>query len=320
MVGRIVNRKYFTDRMVSYLPLSHIAAQATDLIWPLFSGITIYFAQPDALKGTLVNTLKEAKPTIFFGVPRVWEKIQENIEKAFKSEKSHFKTSLISWARNCSTQSINLAFQNSSRGLDLSYKLAKKLVLDKILTKIGLEKCTYFVSSAAPITKETLNFFISIGIPLVEALGMSELSASHVIATADRNRVTSVGRADDKFIQVKLINVDEDGCGEICMKGRNVFMGYLNDAQKTKEFFLDDDWVKSGDLGKIDNEGFLYVTGRIKELIITAGGENIAPLPIENALKQELPDLVSNCMLVGDKRKYLSILVTLKVSLNLILF
>jgi len=316
IMKRIADRPLFNERIVSYLPLSHIAAQALDLVWPLSMGVTIYFAQPDALKGSLVSTLKEVKPTLFFGVPRVWEKIQDNIDKVFKSEKSYIKSSLISWARNCATQSINLRFHNQYRGLDVNFTLAKKLVLNKVLTNLGLEECTFFVSSAAPITKETLQFFISLGMPLVETLGMSELSAAHILAVPDKNRVTSVGCTDDKFNQTKLINVGEDGCGEICMTGRHVFMGYLNDPQKTSEFFLDDDWIKSGDLGKIDADGFLYVTGRLKEIVITAGGENIVPIPIENALKAELPDIISNCMLIGDKRKYLTMLVTLKSQNN----
>jgi long-chain-fatty-acid--CoA ligase ACSBG len=110
---------------------------------------------------------------------------------------------------------------------------------------------------------------------------------------------------------LRLYEIDKDGNGEICMKGRHVFMGYLNDERQTREAIDDEGWLHSGDIGRIDEDGYLYITGRLKEILITAGGENVAPVPIEEAIKEHLP-CVSNCMVVGDKRKFLSILLTLK--------
>ena len=115
----------------------------------------------------------------------------------------------------------------------------------------------------------------------------------------------------------KFFCLDGNGSGELCVKGRHVFMGYLNSQENTNESIDNEGWLHTGDLAKIDADGFLYITGRLKEIVITAGGENIAPVPIEDTIKAELPMLISNCMLIGDKRKYLSILVTLKVSFNL---
>jgi long-chain-fatty-acid--CoA ligase ACSBG len=127
-------------------------------------------------------------------------------------------------------------------------------------------------------------------------------------------RSTSVG-LEISGCTTKLDNPDKDGNGEVCMNGRNIFMGYLNEEAKTKEVFDDEGYIRSGDIGKRDDDGFLYITGRIKELLITAGGENVAPVLIEDAIKEQLP-CVSNCMLVGDQRKFLSVLLTLKVELD----
>jgi long-chain-fatty-acid--CoA ligase ACSBG len=125
----------------------------------------------------------------------------------------------------------------------------------------------------------------------------------------------SVGYCKNSFNLTKIKNPDENGNGEIAYFGRNVFMGYLNCEEKTKEIFDNDDWLLSGDLGKIENE-YLYVTGRIKELIITAGGKNVSPVQIEEKILAQQPELISNCMVVGDQKSYLTVLITLKSKLD----
>ncbi|KAK6171646.1 hypothetical protein SNE40_018091 [Patella caerulea] len=136
----------------------------------------------------------------------------------------------------------------------------------------------------------------------------------HTFTRIGCRRITSVGKEYPGSF-TKLVNVDEEGNGEICMYGRHVFMGYLHEDEKTKEVIDEGGWLRTGDIGKKDKDGFLFVTGRIKELIITAGGENIAPLPVEDAVKAVLP-VVSNCMIIGDKRKFLSMLITLKSDID----
>ena len=176
---------------------------------------------------------------------------------------------------------------------------------------MGLECAKTMISGAAPISMETLNLFMSLGLPLCETYGMSETTGPHTLGTFSKNRCYSVGPINE-LNHTKIRNKDEkDGTGEVCMKGRHVFMGYLNDEAKTAESFDEEGYLRSGDIGTITDE-FLFITGRLKELIITAGGENIAPTPIEASLKAELPNLISNSILIGDRRKYLSILVTLK--------
>ena len=145
---------------------------------------------------------------------------------------------------------------------------------------------------------------------------MSETTGPHGVGLCWANRVTSVGPID-QFNRSKIVNKGEDDSGELCIYGRHVFMGYLNSREKTEETFDSDGWLHTGDIGKIDSDGYLYITGRLKELIITAGGENVAPIPIEDRVKSELSDIVSNCMLVGDKKKYLVMLVTLKSDVDL---
>lgn len=306
--------KFGQEKFISYLPLSHIAAQSVDIYASIYVRGTTYFAQPDAMKGSLAITMQEVKPTFFFGVPRVWEKFQDKIESTLKTF-TGVKAKLINWARKVSFDYWTNYFIGQSRNFSLSYSIAR-IILGVIHKKMGLEKCQNFLSAAAPITKETLDFFISIGFPMAECYGMSETTGPHSIGTSWSNRVTSVG-AIDQFNRSKIVNKSDDDSGELCIYGRHVFMGYLNNPTKTEETFGSDDWLHTGDIGKIDCDGFLYITGRLKELIITAGGENIAPIPIEDKIKSELPRAISNCMLVGDKKKYLVILVTLKSKINL---
>ena len=306
----LLKLRQFRERIISYLPLSHVAGQLLDVFCGLSLGATVYFAQPDALKGSLLTTLKEVKPTLFFGVPRVWEKIQDNLEKVIKGITGS-KLQLFNWSRKVTGRKIRADFAQETSS-HLAYNLAKKLVIKKIHQQLGFDKTKIFLSGAAPIKHETLEFFSTIGIPLGEIYGMSESTGPHTFGMPRFNRITSVGPIN-QYNRSKLCQPDKDGSGELCVYGRHVFMGYMNSEAKTRETFDEDDWLHTGDIAKIE-DGFLFITGRLKELIITAGGENIAPIPIEDNVKTELPNLVSNCMLIGDKRKFLTLLVSLQVS------
>ncbi|KAK7888867.1 hypothetical protein WMY93_024427 [Mugilogobius chulae] len=301
--------------VVSYLPLSHIAAQMVDIWVNMKVGGTTHFAQPDALKGSLVNTMKEVRPTAFMGVPRVWEKMQEKM-KAIGAKSSTVRRKVAAWAKDVGLQANLSKFNQNgaSPPSPLSYHIAKKLVFTKVRKALGLERCSKCFTGAAPITKDTLEFFLSLNIPLYELFGMSESSGPHTISVPEAFRLTSVGK-EIPGCRTKLLSPDEDGNGEICLWGRHVFMGYLNMADKTEEALDSEGWLRSGDLGKHDKNGFLFITGRIKELIITAGGENVPPVPIEEALKEQLP-FISNAMLIGDKKKFLSVLLTIKSQVN----
>uniref|UniRef100_H0YQ21 Long-chain-fatty-acid--CoA ligase ACSBG2 n=1 Tax=Taeniopygia guttata TaxID=59729 RepID=H0YQ21_TAEGU len=296
------------EEVVSYLPLSHIAAQMCDIWAAMTLGVQVYFAQPDALKGSLVETLKEVRPTAFLGVPRVWEKMEEKM-KSVGMKASALRRKVATWAKGVGLQT-NLKRMNGCSEVPVNFRLAQQLVYRKVRKAIGLDRCTKCYTGAAPIARETLEFFLSLNIPVLELYGMSESSGPH---TASLPHAFKLGSCGKELIGCHTLihKPDKDGIGEICFSGRHIFMGYLNMEDKTKEAIDEDGWLHSGDQGKHDKDGFLFITGRIKELIITAGGENIPPVPIEDAVKNAVP-IISNAMLVGDKAKFLSMLLTLK--------
>uniref|UniRef100_A0A8C4NB18 long-chain-fatty-acid--CoA ligase n=1 Tax=Eptatretus burgeri TaxID=7764 RepID=A0A8C4NB18_EPTBU len=299
------------QQSISYLPLSHIAAQMCDIWLCAMLGATTNFASPDALKGTLVNTMKEVRPTVFFGVPRVWEKIMEKIKVANASS-GFLKRSLVSWGQKVGLEANIAAMKGESP--PWSYGLAHSLIFKNIRQALGLDRCNICYVGAAPIAPETLEYFLSFDIPIYELYGMSESTGPQNMNVKDSHRIGSCGRPIPGF-SLKLSNPDEEQNGEVCFWGRHVFMGYLSMEENTRNTLDEEGWLHSGDLGNIDDDGFLTITGRIKELIITAGGENIPPLLIEHSVKTELP-FISNAMLIGDKRKFLSILLTLKCQVN----
>ncbi|XP_005611544.1 long-chain-fatty-acid--CoA ligase ACSBG2 [Equus asinus] len=298
--------------VVSYLPLSHIAAQMMDIWIPMKVGAVTYFAQPDALKGTLVSTLQEVKPTTFLGVPRVWEKMQDKIKES-GAKSSSLRKKVFSWARATGLK-VNKKRMLGPYDIPMSYRMAKALVFSKVRSALGLDHCHSFISGAAPLSHETSEFFLSLDIPIGEMYGMSESSGPHTTSNYDNYRVLSCGKIMSGCKNM-LYQQSKDSTGEICMWGRHVFMGYLEKEEATLEVLDEEGWLHTGDLGHMDNEGFLYITGRIKEILITAGGENVAPIPIENLVKEKIP-IVSHAMLVGDKARFLSILLTLKCEVD----
>ncbi|XP_019731753.1 long-chain-fatty-acid--CoA ligase ACSBG2-like isoform X3 [Hippocampus comes] len=305
--GDAVDLRYGEESVVSYLPLSHVAAQLNDLYITMRFAATTYFAQPDALKGSLVATLKEVRPTSFLGVPRVWEKMQEKMQAA-GAKASPFKKSVADWSKAIGLM-YNYSAMHKEKRVPWGFTLANQLVFKKVRAALGLDRCRILFTGSAPISKETLEYFMSLNMPLMELYGMSESSGPHTVSTNDDFHISSCGKVM-AGCKVKLDKQDEKGNGEICFWGRNVFMGYLNMEDKTKEALDQDGWLHSGDVGRFQGN-FLFITGRIKELLITAGGENVAPVPIEDAVKAEVP-ILSNAMLIGDRKKFLSMLVTLK--------
>ncbi|KAL0979625.1 hypothetical protein UPYG_G00187460 [Umbra pygmaea] len=310
--GVSTSMKYGSESVVSYLPLSHVAAQVNDMWVCMRYAAATYFADPDALKGSLGTTLKEVRPTSFLGVPRVWEKMQEKM-KATGAKSSGLRKRVADWAKSIGLQASYSAM-NGENLVPWGFMLANNLVFKKVRWAMGLDRCNNCFTGAAPITKETLEYFMSLHLPVYELYGMSESTGPHTLSCENNFKVMSCGKTMIGC-QTKLDKPDEDGNGEICFWGRHVFMGYLNMPEKTGETLDNEGWLHSGDLGKLDNDNFLFITGRIKELIITAGGENIPPVPIEDAVKAEI-GIISNAVLLGDKLKFLSMMLTLKCLLD----
>ena len=291
-----------SDSMLSYLPLSHIAEQLISMYGPVVLGNQVYFAE--SLE-KLPDNLKEVQPTIFFGVPRIWEKFHAAVHGKL-AQVTGPKKHLLAWAMGVARR----VHAHGNRGeappalLGLQYQLAQRLVFRKLKTALGLGRVKVCSSGAAPIAKEILEFFSGLDIVVHEVYGQSEDCGPTSTNYPGATRFGSVGRPL-KGVEVRL---GEDG--EILVRGENVFKGYFKDPAATAETLIDG-WLHSGDLGAIDAEGYLHITGRKKEIIITAGGKNIAPKNIEAALKQH--PLVEEAVVIGDRRKFLSALLTLQM-------
>ncbi|EDQ85947.1 uncharacterized protein MONBRDRAFT_38583 [Monosiga brevicollis MX1] len=299
------------EHIISYLPLSHIAAQILDMHAPILMGAKVWFAQPDALKGSLPTTLAEVRPTIFLGVPRVWEKIEEKM-RIVGAQSTGLKKKIATWAKRKGMEA-SMADQRGERRPS-GFGLANKLVFKKIRAKLGLDRCHFLATAAAPISRETLDYFLSLYLPIMEVYGMSENTGPQTVNRSGNHTTGSVG-VTMAGLETKIDNPDANGDGEICMRGRHVMKGYLFNEEKTRETIDEDGWLHTGDVGRMDDRGFLFITGRIKEIIITAGGENVAPVPIEDTMKACCP-ILSNVMVIGDKRKFLSQVVTLKCEVD----
>ncbi len=288
------------DTSVSYLPLSHIAEQVFSVHGPAASGWAVYYAESIQ---KLPENLGEVQPSVFFAVPRVWERFQAGVQ-AELAKTTGVKAKIADWARGVAMKVTDLRNHGKEPAglLAAQYKIADKLVLSKIKQALGLSRAVILVTSAAPISAEVLDFFMSFDLRIQEVYGQSEDCGPSTMNQSDAIRVGSGGRA----FPGAEVRIAEDG--EILVKGRNVFAGYYKDPVATEEALVDG-WLHSGDLGTIDEEGFLWITGRKKDIIITAGGKNVAPKPLETGLKNQA--LISEAVVIGDRRKFLSVLVTL---------
>lgn len=283
--------------IVSYLPLSHIAEQMVSVHGPINIGCQVAFA--DSIE-TVAETLKEVRPTVFLGVPRVWEKIQAKM-LAVGAQGSPVVKMIAKWAKGVGLKA-GYAFQRGEPQ-PLFFPLAKKLAFDKVRDRLGLDRARICVTSAAPISKDTLEYFLSLNIPILEVYGMSECTGPATYSRPDKYCTGKAGIV----IPGGELKIAEDG--EVCMRGPHVFKGYYKDPATTKETIDPEGWLHSGDIGTIDSDGFLQITDRKKDLLITAGGENIAPQLIEGMLKS-IP-VIGQAVVVGDRQKYLAALVTL---------
>ena len=282
------------DSSLSYLPLSHIAEQMFSIHTPITTGSRVYFAE--SIEAVPEN-LKEVQPTVFFGVPRIWEKFHAGITAKLK-DATGVKAKLVDWATKVGWETN----KEPGRPRGLQYQLANKLIFSKLKPAIGMGNARVCVSGAAPIAREVLEFFAGLDIIVLEVYGQSEDTGPTSFNMPDKYRFGSVGPALDG-VTVKIAEDDE-----ILVKGPNVFLGYFKDEEATNAALVDG-WLHSGDLGAFDRDGFLMITGRKKDIIITAGGKNITPKNLEAAIKNH--ELIDEAVVIGDRRKYLTALVTI---------
>jgi 1-acyl-sn-glycerol-3-phosphate acyltransferase len=285
------------DRNLSYLPLSHIAEQVLSLYVPLISGGCASFAESLEKLG---DNLREVRPTYFFAVPRVLEKIQARMEAAGAGS-GPLRKRLIRWARR-QGMAGGLAEQRGEPK-PLGYAIANRLIFNKVRAKLGLDRARFCFTAAAPISRHTLEFFLSLGMPFLEAYGLSECTGPTTFSLPGRYLIGAAGFA----IPGTELEVADDG--EILVRGPHIFQGYFKDPQSTSEAIDADGWFHTGDIGTVNQDGFLSVTDRKKELIITSGGKNVAPVPIETKLRM-IP-AVSQAVVVGERCSYLTALLTL---------
>ena len=285
---------------LSYLPLSHIAEQTVSVMIMISQGYTVYYCD-NPLK--LADYIKEVRPAFFFGVPRVWERTSSALS-AHLAKVTGEEAEQIERARQVGKRVTSL--RNRGEAVDEAllqrYEQAHAALFANLRHAVGFERTETFVTGAAPTPVAFIEFFASIGISLHELYGQSEGSSSTSSNLPGQTKFGSVGPALPG-IEVKIA---EDG--EILLCGKNVFAGYYKDRAATDATLIGS-WLHSGDLGQFDDEGFLHVKGRKKD-IITSGGKNIAPKNVEGALTAL--ELVSSAVCVGERRRYLIALLTLE--------
>lgn len=288
------------DRILSYLPLSHILERLSSHFNQIYIGFQTWFA--DSVD-TLVRDLGDCRPTIFVAVPRVWEKAYGRIKEGLEESKG-LQHTLAMKALDLGKRRVALEQEGKALGVwdSIVHGLLGKIVFGKIQNQLGLDAARICVSGAAPLAAEIMEFFSAIGLPICEGYGQTEDTGPTSLNPPEKIKIGTVGPA----LPGVTVKIADDG--EILVKGDNVFRGYYKNPEATAET-LKDGWLYSGDVGELDDDGYITITDRKKDLIITAGGKNIAPQELEGRIK--FGQLVSQAVVIGDRRKYLTALVTL---------
>ncbi|MCG6908641.1 MAG: AMP-binding protein [Deltaproteobacteria bacterium] len=289
---------YKDDEVLSFLPLCHIAQRMVSVFTPLLSGGKINFVEE---MDTIPQNMREISPTIFFAVPRIWEKFYSSLILAMK-ESTWLEKVAFDWAVNIGgkVSDHTLNGKKVPGHLALLFKIVDLLVLRNLKKSIGLNRVRYCLSGAAPISPDLLKFYHGIGLDIREVFGQTENCGPTTMHYKDDVKFGTVG----KPLPQAQVRIADDG--EILLKGPHVFMGYFNDPEKTAETVVDG-WLHTGDVGRIDGDGHLIITDRKKDIIITAGGKNITPSEIENQLK--FSPYITDAVVIGDGRKYLTALI-----------
>jgi long-chain acyl-CoA synthetase len=285
------------DEQLAFLPLCHIAERTFTAFLPLRSGAIANFAESIE---TVPENVREVAPTTFFAVPRIWERFYSSIAIRMK-EATWLGRKSYEWAVGIGLKvsDARLEGRTPSAGLMMLYRVADFAVLDNVKRAIGMHRVKYAGTGAAPIAPDLIKWYRAIGIDMRELYGQTE-NCGAATGMPARIKLGTVG------VVAPHTEIKISPEGEILLKGPHVFMGYLNQPEKTAET-LRDGWLHTGDVGLVDNEGYIKITDRMKDIIITAGGKNITPSEIENQLK--FSPYISDAVVIGDRRKFLSCLI-----------
>jgi len=287
-----VNEK---DEQLSFLPLCHILERLLSILVPLKSCGTVNFVEgPD----TVPENIRELSPTTFIAVPRIWEKFYSAIQLQVK-DATRFGKWVYHVAEKIGQRASAYKIKRESMPLPLAviYWVVQKTVLNNILRMMGLDRLRWAGTGAAPISPDLIRWYLSIGVDMFEAYGQTECCGVATANIIGNSKLGTIGQA------IPGSDVEISAEGEILIKGAGVFLGYLNQPDKTAETIVDG-WLHTGDVGKRDDEGFVTITDRLKDIIITAGGKNISPSEIENQLK--FSPYITDAVVIGDGRKYLT--------------
>jgi long-chain acyl-CoA synthetase len=288
------------DERMCFLPLCHIAERTGGEYFAMYTGAVLNFVEnPD----TIPENVREIAPTVFTAVPRVWEKFYSGVMIGLK-EADALQRLVYGWSIGVGTQIADrvLAGKSVNAWFKIKFMLARWLALNNVRKMIGIHRSRLLVTGAAPISPDLVRWYLALGVPMLEVWGMTETCGAATGVPIDRIKPGSIGPAA-QFNEVKL----DPATGEIMVRGKNVFAGYLNLPEKTAETIDPDGWLHTGDVGLVDEEGFFRITDRMKDIIITAGGKNITPSELENDLK--FSPYITDAVVIGDKRPYLVVIV-----------
>ena len=287
------------DQQLSFLPLCHVAERTFTVFYPLATGATVNFAESI---DTVPDNVREVAPAVFFAVPRIWEKFYSAVALRMREATLPGKIAY-RWAIGVGmrTAQRRLDGRRPSIALRAAYHAANFLVLDNLKRSLGLHRVRGAATGAAPIAPELIKWFMALGIDMREVYGQTENCGLATSMPAGRIKLGTVGVARSET-EVRI-----SPQGEILLRGPHVFLGYYKNPQKTAETVDADGWLHTGDVGELDADGYLRITDRMKDIIITAGGKNVTPSEIENQLK--FSPFISDAVVIGDQRRFLSCLV-----------
>jgi long-chain acyl-CoA synthetase len=288
------------DERMCFLPLCHIAERMGGEYHAMYTGAKLNFVENPE---TIPENVREIAPTVFTAVPRVWEKFYSGVMISLK-ESGSIQQAAYGWGIGVGTEIADkvLAGKSVDGWLKFKFTIAQWIALNNVRKLIGIHRARFLVTGAAPISPDLVRWYLALGVPMLEVWGMTETCGASTAVPATLMKPGSIGPAVS-FNEVKL----DPATGEMLVRGKNVFAGYLNLPEKTAETIDADGWLHTGDVGVVDADGYYKITDRMKDIIITAGGKNVTPSELENDLK--FSPFITDAVVIGDKRPYLTVII-----------